>query len=154
MATHFVKSATLREFFTTQIESLPNCRQSTKSYIISVFSQPKMEQYNYSNESITLLYAAAKFEPNFQKFQSLGDWLLVAKSLFPASLSEATPEYYDAIAQNCYYKCYTLINKEWPIFEELADTFPSVVRDLQKKMWLLLSSTETTYFSGLSSGSN
>ncbi len=140
-------SITLIDFLSAQIKSLPKCQESTKSYIINVFSQPNMGENDFSKSSITLLYSNAKFAPNFSKFQRLGDWLLFVKSLFPASLSCASSEYYEAIAQDCYYKCYKLINKTWPIFEELADTFPQIVTNLQHL--LLLNSTERFGFNRL-----
>lgn len=131
----------LDEFFSRKIQTIPNCNQNTKSYITSIFVNPKDD---LSNQSITLVYAQAIANYRFDLFQKIGDWLLFVKSMYPQSLNGASSEYYDTLAQCSYYKCYRIVNRQWPIFEELADTFPYLVNYMQNN---LLNSSEGRRFS-------
>ena len=130
----------LHEFFQEKVENIPNCEKNTKSYVASIFSKLNKENEDLSKESITIVYAQAKFQYKFELFQKIGDWILFTKSLYPSFLKDASSEYYDTIAQCSYYKCYRIVNKQWPLFEELADTFPSVVTHMQNE---LLNSTKS-----------
>jgi hypothetical protein len=123
--------SSLNSFFFEQTKSLTRCQESTRAYISSVFANAKKEGYDYSNEALTLIYHRAHFEPRFELFQALGDWILYAKAMYPNSLKDCSSEYYDAIAQASYYRCYLILNRKWGLFEELADTFPYIVTSLQ-----------------------
>lgn len=121
---------TVESVFSKSIQKLP-CQESTKAYISNVFNSANKENCDYSNESVTLIYSRAKFEYRFELFQNLADWILFSKTLFPQSLNGASGDYYQAIAQDSYYKCYKMINRKWLLFEELADRFPIVVDTLR-----------------------
>lgn len=124
----------LHSFFQEKTNKIPNCDIQTKSYIAGIFSKLNKEKEDFSKNSITIIYAQANFQYNFELFQKLGDWILFTKSLYPAFLKEASSEYYNTIAQCSYHKCYKIINKQWPLFEELADIFPDVVLYMQKEL--------------------
>lgn len=117
----------LESLFSESIDKLP-CQISTKAYVTNVFSSNVTD---YSNESLTLVYSQAKFEYRFDLFQALADWILFCKTMFPENLNDASEDYYSALAQDSYYRCYKMINKKWLLFEELADQFPIVVNTLQ-----------------------
>lgn len=117
----------LNDYFSNNIKLL-NCQEITRAYVINVFSNSKLQ--DLSKESITLIYNEAKLSYKFEKYQALADWLLFVKSLYPQSLNGASSEYYNTIAQLSYYKCYILINKQWAVFEELADLFPVLVENI------------------------
>ncbi|HVI41866.1 MAG TPA: hypothetical protein VM577_14545 [Anaerovoracaceae bacterium] len=123
--------SSLDDFFAPKIQTIPNCHQDTKSYINGIFVKPKID---LSNQSITLVYAQAISNYRFDLFQTVGDWLLFAKSLYPQHLKDASPEYYNVLAQCSYYKCYRIVNRQWPIFEELADMFPHFVDHIQQNL--------------------
>lgn len=129
-------SIKLNSLFVQKVSNLP-CHDHTKSYIAQLMTKPK----DMSKDSITLAYAQAKFKYNFEAFKDIGDWLFWAKTISPKHLNHASAEYYDAIAQNSYYYCYRIINKKWPLFEELADIFPEIVMQLHNT---LFRSAETT----------
>lgn len=112
----------LRDFFTTKMESL-ECDNDTRAYIISVLEGFKTATNDYSKESLTLLYADAKFKQDFYMFQSIGDWLFYCRSVFPEHLNKASQEYYCTIGQLSYYSCYKLLNRQWKLYEQLADRF-------------------------------
>ena len=123
------KYNSLTKYF-EKIIKIPNCEEKTHAYIIGVFSQHK-PKYNYSQDSLTIKYINAQEEYSFTEFQQLGDWLLFTKSMFPEALNGATPEYYDALAQMSYYRCYIILKRQWMLFEELADKFPQLTRNIK-----------------------
>ena len=126
-----VMFSSLDDFFSERTRNIQGCQEPTKAYITNVF---RTTNANFAGESLTLIFAKASFEYKFETFQNLGDWLLFAKSVYPSSLNDASPEYYDALAQTSYYRCYRILDRKWVLFEELADTFPRLVRTLQPLM--------------------
>lgn len=126
MSIDVFKGSSLDVFFSQKVKEL-DCKESTQSYITQIFSRPKSELID---KSVTILYSEAKFSYSFEQYQNLADWILFAKSLYPEHLNDASEDYYYAIAQNSYYKCYLIMQKKWIIFEELADKFPYLVKHL------------------------
>lgn len=118
-------------FFSDRTRTLINYQETTRAYIVNVFKTAKKETSDYSKESVTIIYAKAKFEHRFDLFQNLGDWILFAQTFYPESLQNASVEYYNAIAQDSYHRCYRLLNRQWGLFEELADNFPNLVTSLR-----------------------
>lgn len=112
----------LNKYFSTQLEKL-KCDDDTRAYIISVLDKFKTASTNYSKDSITLLYADAKFNQDFYTFQNIGDWLFFCNTLFPEHLNNASLDYYYAVGQLSYYSCYRLINRQWKLYERMADEF-------------------------------
>lgn len=122
----------LESFFTEKLKLLlKNYQKPTCAYVINVFKSAKKESGDYSKDSLTIVYSQAKFEQRFELFQNIADWILFMKSLYPASLRGASEEYYNALAQDSYYRCYRLLNRQWLLFEELADKFPQLTKNLQ-----------------------
>ena len=112
-------------------QALKVSNEATRAYIFNIFASYMRSSANdLSTESLTLKYAEAKQEYSFEKFQSLGDWIFFTRSLFPTSLKNASLDYYDAIAQNSYYRCYKILDRKWILFEELADEFPNFVETI------------------------
>jgi hypothetical protein len=99
-------------------------REETKAYIAKTLASPS--DYDLSDEILTLEYAKAYESGNFDGFQKIGDWLLFAKIFAPEHLKNASENFYDALAQNSYYKCYRILHNKWLLFEELADMFPLI----------------------------
>lgn len=119
----------LHQFF-DEIIDIPNCERKTKAYIVNIFSDINIKN-DFSKNSITLLYNDAIQNYNFERFQTIGDWLLLTKCMFPESLNGASAEFYDAIAKNSYYRCYVILNRKWLIFEELADSFSTYTQNIK-----------------------
>lgn len=109
-------------FLSTQLQAL-GCDHDTKSYIIGIFDKYKNISIDYSKDSLTILYADAKYKQDFYTFQNIGDWLFFCNSLFPEHLNKASADYYHSIGRLSYYSCYNLINKQWKLYEQLADNF-------------------------------
>jgi len=125
----------LNGFFSNQINKIPIGQPATKAYIDGILAKPAKD---LSNKSLTIIYSQAKFEYRFDLFQQLADYILFSKIVFPESLNAADQTYYNALAQNSYYTCYRLINKQWVLFEELADMFPAIVSQTRKSISNLL----------------
>ena len=121
------------ENFIDDTIKLPNCEEKTRSYIISIFTSTSPER-DFTNESLTFALKKAYDSMNFKNFKELGDWLFFTKSMFPKSLTGADPTYYDSIAKASYYKCFLLLNRQWVLYEELADQFSEYTKTINKLM--------------------
>lgn len=99
------------------------CQRDTKAYIVSIYGKYKTAQFDLSKDSVTLLFAQGRSKQDFLTYQNLGDWIFFANTIAPQHLNKASKDYYDTIARLSYYSCYRLINREWKLFEELADNF-------------------------------
>lgn len=110
-----------------------NCQRDTKSYIVGIFGKFKTPDFDLSQHSVTLLFAQAREKQNFCVFQNIGDYLLFT-SVFPGHLKAANKDYYDTIARLSYYSCYRLINKQWPLYEELADEFVNLESQVKQRL--------------------
>ena len=107
-------------YFAHRAKNVNTSLKETKAYILGIFNGFIRSDDDFSKESITLKYISAKENYNFVEFQKLGDWIFLVRSTFPKSL-KASEEYYDSIARISYYRCYLILDKKWPCFEELAD---------------------------------
>jgi hypothetical protein len=117
----------LIEYFSYLTKNL-KYSQELNSYILSVLIEIKRK--DFSKDSLTLKYIEAQKAYNFELYQNLGDWILFCQVQMPGHLKNADDKYYHAIAQNCYYSCYKILNKQWKLFEELADLFPDIIINL------------------------
>lgn len=107
------------------------CERHTKAYLIQLFSQFKSSEFDLSQESLTLYFAQAKFQQNFLRFQTLADWILFSNVMHPNYLTTCSKDYYHNLGRNSYYSCYRLINRQWPVFEELSDNFIILEQNLR-----------------------
>ncbi len=130
-----LKLNVLESYFVEKVNNLSG-RNDTKAYITSTLLKYKTATYDLSKEILILEYAKAKEKNDFSIYQNLADWILFVGSIHPNSLKEPSEGYYYSIAQVSYYKCYTIVNKSWPLFEEMADRLPQItyyLRDELKK---------------------
>lgn len=120
-------------FFDELLNDL-HCQHDTKAYIVSIYGKYKTAEFDLSQDSVTLLFAQARNKQDFLGYQNLGDWIFFANTLAPNHLNHASKEYYDTVARLSYYSCYKLINREWKLFEELADDFQSLEEQVRKRL--------------------
>lgn len=120
-----------------RLQGLDFSLKETEAYVKSTFIKYIKSNNILPNKSVTLSYIEAKEEYNFNKFQELADWLFFLQSTYPEHLNSASPEYYNAIAQLSYYKCYNILNKKWILFEELADNFVHITNYIYNNQKLL-----------------
>lgn len=120
--------------FFNEIISDIKCRRDTKAYIVGIYSKYKSSEYDLSKYSVSLQFMQARQKQDFLTYQNLGDWIFFSNTIYPQHLKFASKEYYDTIAQLSYYSCYKLINKKWPLFEELADQLPVIEEEIKQKL--------------------
>ena len=119
----------LIEYFKPVIDKIAYSNE-VNAYILNLLIKINKSQ-NFSKESLTLKYIEAKENYNFSSYQSLGDWIMFCQIYFPKHLNNAEEKYYNAIAQTSYYNCYIMLKRQWKLFEELADLYPDIVKDLR-----------------------
>jgi hypothetical protein len=110
------------------------CNPDTRSYIVSIFGKYKTAESDLSKDSVTSLFAQARNKHDFLAYQNLGDWIFFTNTLAPNHLRFASKDYYDTIARLSYYSCYNIINKQWKLYEELADNFLILESQVKKKL--------------------
>lgn len=110
------------------------CQQDTKAYIVSIYGKYKTAEFDLSKDSVTLLFAQARDKQDFLCYQNLGDWIFFANTIAPQHLQFASKEYYDTVARLSYYSCYKLINRQWRLFEELADDFLTLEEQVKRRL--------------------
>ena len=117
-------------FFTNKINQTDISLRETKAYIQGIFTSYIRSENDLSKESITLQYIEANSRYDFAQFQNLADWVFFIRTVYPDSI-KASPEYYNAIAQCSYYRCYIIMDRQWRCFEELADRFDYFVENIR-----------------------
>ena len=110
------------------------CQRDTKAYIVSIYGKYKSAEFDLSKDSVTLRFAQARSKQDFLTYQNLGDWIFFANTIAPQHLKFASKDYYDTVARLSYYSCYKLINREWKLFEELADDFLVLEEQVKKRL--------------------
>lgn len=110
------------------------CQRDTKAYIVSIYGKYKTAEFDLSKDSVTLLFAQARNKQDFLTYQNLGDWIFFANTIAPNHLQNASKDYYDTVARLSYYSCYKLINRQWKLFEELADNFVILEEEVKRRL--------------------
>ena len=116
------KNININDFFVETLNDL-KCNELTKAYIISIYNKYIISTYDMSQDNITLAFAQARAKHDFLAYQNIGDWIFFTQTMYPKHLNFASKDYYDTIAKLSYYSCYKLINREWKLYEQLADEF-------------------------------
>ena len=129
-----INTISLEDYFNNRVKNL-NCRKDTSAYIANTLHNYKNSVYDFTNKSLTLEFADAKFNMSYKRFQELADYILFMEATFPNALSGASMEYYHSIAQSAYYRCYTMM-RSWVLFEEIADRFPNLIIQLHDEIQL------------------
>ncbi len=123
----------ITNFFEELLNDL-ECQRDTKAYIISIYGKYKSAQFDLSKDSVTILFAQARSNQDFLTYQNLGDWIFFSNTLAPNHLHHASKDYYDTLAKLSYYSCYRLIDRQWKLFEELADNFNTLESQVKTKL--------------------
>lgn len=137
----------ITSFFDELLNDL-SCQNDTKAYIVSIYGKYKTAEFDLSKDSITLRFAQARTNQDFLTYQNLGDWIFFANTLAPQHLQSASKDYYDTVARLSYYSCYKLINRQWKLFEELADDFIRLEAQVQKLLPQLTTQTSSGIYIG------
>ncbi len=121
----------LDDWFRQRFEAL-HVSHEARAYLTSLFAtQMRSCDGDMSRSSIVLSYATARLKGDFVSFQRIGDWVTWGLSTVPQSF-EAKEVVVD-LGRLSYYACWRLTNREWKVFEEMADTLPLLserIRDI------------------------
>ena len=124
----------ITKFFEEKLSDL-DCEEDTRSYIIGIYTKFKIADNNdLSNQSVTLLYAQAKYSQDFVIFQKIGDWIFFSQTITPNYLKYASSDYYDTIGKLSYYSCYRLTNKKWTVYKNISDNFEYLKDNVKIKL--------------------
>lgn len=126
----------ITNFFDELLEDI-ECQRDTRAYIVSIYGKFKTAQFDLSKDSVTLLFAQGRNNQDFLTYQNLADWIFFANTMVPNHLQRASKEYYDTVARLSYYSCYKLINRQWKLFEEMADNFTTLENQVKEKLGVL-----------------
>lgn len=126
-------SEELELFLDDKTKYIKTDREETKAYIKGIFIDfIKVPNDKLSlAQNITYNYYQAKLYNNFIDLRNIGDTIFWLQVMTPEYLSEASPEYYNSLAQNSYYKCHIILNEQWPLFEEMAHKFEKFVDNIK-----------------------
>ncbi len=111
------------------------CQTDTKSYIVGVYSKYKTTQFDLSNDSITMLFAQARYTHSFASYQNLGDYLLFFNTIVSLENEHQQYAYYNTIGKLSYDACYKLINKKWQLFAELSQNLDYLEYQIKRKLY-------------------
>jgi hypothetical protein len=117
-------------FFEQALQNL-SCDKLTKAYILNILLD-NIKNFHHIDISTTYINAVTKYD--FKSFQSLGDWIFFLESIYPKSLRAASQDFYFNIGRMSYFKCYKLLNRKWPLYEELSDQFIGYTQQIHSSM--------------------
>lgn len=121
----------LNQYFADLLQDI-SCQDTTRAYLINLYATFKSNHCDLSQQNISLMFLQAKQYNDFANFQKIGDWVLFAQTIMPKHLHPAN--YYQDIARLSYYSCYHLINRQWLVYNELADNFLLLERQAIEKL--------------------
>lgn len=116
----------LDEWFATRLNDV-SASQEAKAYVVGVLCN----KVDIVTGSVVLEYIAAAND--FVGLQSLGDAILFASIIHPGFIA-AHRDMNESIARVSYYRCHKILDRKWPVYEELADNFPVLVTNIKDVM--------------------
>lgn len=130
MSGDLIINETLDSLFDKKMSKLQKCKEATRAYIVSVLKKYTKQSSVLDDGLIGMEYLKAVNMFEFAKFQEIGDWVFFVQSNYPNYFEKSTSDYYISIGRGSYYRCYKILNKKWPLFEELADNFSDYSRSI------------------------
>lgn len=82
-----------------------------------------------------LAYAEATGRHDFARFQRIADFVLWADVWCPEFI--ANQQVVESVGRLSYQACYRITMGAWPVYEELADGLPHIVRTLRVPLRLV-----------------
>jgi hypothetical protein len=93
-----------------------------KQYIITTLSSFKNENMLQS-KSVVLEFIDANEKTKFATYQKIGDYTLWSLSFLK---NDSYKDVNICFGRKSYYTCYSLLNKTFPVYEQLADELPQI----------------------------
>jgi hypothetical protein len=119
----------LDDWFAERLEAV-NCSPDARAYVVSVLSSFKRADGDLSDRSIVVAFANARDHGNFEHFQRIGDWVLWTATIMPGAIAEHR-ETIETLGRMSYYTCHRMVQRTWPVYEELADELPSLAQKVR-----------------------
>ncbi len=118
----------LDEWFDKKLEGL-SCSRDTRAYVSGVLTKYRFSRDDMSRSSIVLSFADAKLSGKFEEYQKIGDWVLFVSAFHPKSIKEHKKIIHD-IGTMSYVACHKIMMGKWPVYEELSQKFPHLIREI------------------------
>jgi len=122
----------LEDWFCRRMEGV-DVSPDARAYLVSLFSSMKSAHNDMSRESIVLAFSEARLTGQFAKYQRIGDWVMWGMSFTPESFE--TKELIIDLGRLSYYACWRMTNKEWRVYEELANDLPRITTSISSTVW-------------------
>ena len=117
------------DFLDQKLSNIDADHEETIAYIKSTLKKYIVPENDLSKKSITLVYADACVKPSFKKYQEIGDWTFFSLSL---KSDQTYSDLYEIMGRISYHRCYKLLDRQWPLYNELANKFGYFVSELSK----------------------
>lgn len=121
----------LNDFFTKALGDL-NCHPYTRAYLINLYAGYHKTTHDLSQDNLTLLFLKARTNNDFYLLQQCADWIFYLQTMWPEQ--KTSTAYYQDIARLSYYSCYKIINRQLPLYIELADNFIILENQAKEKL--------------------
>lgn len=128
--------AELADWFDRRLRHV-RCGRDTRAYLTSLMTERLTATGDMSDESVVLAYHDARNQGRFEDFQRIGDWVVWTGIIVPAYHDEHG-EVYESIGRLSYYACYRILQRQWTLYEELADELPRIVDEIRRTSDLAL----------------
>jgi len=125
----------LETWFVEQLQGL-RCSPETRAYVANVLktlSHPHEDAvFAGRNCSVIAAYQEAVVKNDFATYQRIGDWVLWVDAMCPDSL-RGKQEVVENFGRLAYYSCHRILRGQWHIYEELADSLPSIATRIRQR---------------------
>lgn len=121
----------LDDWFAERLQDL-RCREDTRAYVTGVLAGFRLDG-DMSRQSVVLAYADAREKGDFAAFQRIGDWVLWVDAMHPHFIKD-NREVIETIGRLSYYTCHRIMQRQWVLYEELADDLPRIAHGVRCKL--------------------
>ena len=110
------------------------CMPETAAYVTGVLREHVLERpKSLTGVSLVIAFSEACALGSFVHYQRVGDHIVFLETVFPQSI-DREHELIMSIGQLSYLACHRLMGRRWPVYQELADRLPSLLRDVRQHL--------------------
>ena len=120
----------LHDWFASKIGQA-SLSDEVKAYTVGVLSK----KIDVIDTSIVMEYASACESGEFVKFQKIGDSVLFVSIIHPEFV-EQNLVVNQTIAMMAYQSCHRILDRKWPVYEELSDRLPYVASSVRNVLFV------------------
>lgn len=121
------------DWFARRLKGL-RCDPETIAYVSGVFRHQAWgrSDIDMSHQSVVLAYDKAVNTGDFSGFQRLGDWVLWAEAMVPASIT--SHDIVRTLGQRSYAACHRILQGKCAVYQRLADELPDIVSQVRTQL--------------------